>query len=397
VSMNMSGMNMGGTTTPTTTTTTSTSTSSTTVTTAQVEQYIESLDLSVGSANYDLFNRLLLLDSALFQELISKVVVGTITLDNIRALSRIDNPTVENYLYQLDNNNVPDAIAKRQYYIDTLNNQFNFQSMKTQALPSFATYIYSKYQGTANYFTSIVIDSLGLTTGSFNSFYTAEQKYLSIVGFRPLTTTEIANGDDFHLYDSVLETKYRDFLNYHNTFEFANPNIKSLIDLALTKGIFLQSDYNLYKFTNYPTILLIMKGLYKFIAPFTFDTLYNELLEQMIQMYGMDAYGWQTIKTQIGNYDWQDLANKFGQMDDISDYFYRIQLIRYFYPKMYGAYNVLTDASGNTVHDSSGNAVPFIDTNMESSMIQNFVTYFDKAAAVFLDIPPKIAAGMVTS
>lgn len=71
------------------------------VSSSQVASYIEGLNLEVGSPTYDLFNRLLLINSNMFRELIEELVTGRITIQDIAEIGEITDATVESFLFRL--------------------------------------------------------------------------------------------------------------------------------------------------------------------------------------------------------------------------------------------------------------------------------------------------------
>jgi len=352
----------------------------------QIRDYINSLNLEPGSNNYNLFNKLILIDYIKYKEILEKLVLNEIIIEDGKLifeydidgqtlkrieLDEISDNTIDNFLYQINNGGFH-FTKRRKETLDMFKDplQFNFNTFKQEILNNFNLYLYKRFISAENYLVKVQIDSTNLSSNVFESFHHVKNKYIELVGFY--------EEDDLILNNEELQLKYDAFLDFHNRTHL-NENYPSMgnrpvinllneiLLLAFKEPIFIQSTYNVYKITNYPLYMYLLNEIYKYIPPVDFNKIYTLLVDRIVQKYD-HTKGWSSLQELVNESSWNDLS-LINNKSNISEEFSKLKMIRYYYPKLY------KDKS-NFFNDL------FIDIDEELKFITYMNDYFTSAKEV---------------
>ena len=302
-------------------------------------EYIETLDFNNPSSNeYEVFNKLLLVDSELFREVLDLLAKNIITIEQLLELEVINDNSIETFLKKIKLG-VNDYSLKRKHFIDFLDNELNFQQYRRGTLSQFSEYIYNKFQDDSNIFIPVTIDPLGLEENSFINFAEVEKKYLSLVGFK-----DEEFKDRRKVNDLLLDEKYEQLLELYENNPDLPSEVKDLVELAFSKPIFIYNGYNVETFLDYPLYRYLFRRMYNFISPNIFNKVYSETLDEMVLNFDNDNTGWETIKLRSESCTWEDLISKIMK-PNFGDEFMEYYLIKIFYPSVYSLYHSDVDVS----------------------------------------------------
>jgi hypothetical protein len=321
------------------------------ITQVDITNYIKSLNIVEGDQYSILFNKLLLIDSILFQQCIEKLISGDILITDLLNLQIVNDSIIESFLLDTDAI-IQDAAMKREFYKNILNVNYNYLDMRSTVIDDFSKYIHKRFINSSNYFTEVAIDDLGLIPNSFLSFFDVTMKYLNI------SSTS-----------SLINQKYIAFSSFHNSFPYKIDFLISLVDNAINNPIFIDSYLNTKKFTLNSDYEFLLNELYKYKSPYIIDSIHRELILKMADRYDEDTLktGWIVISDEIDLTDWTFTDNK-----TMNEQFIRKQLLRYYYPEIYGVANdkvILSD---------------------ELIIINDLIAYFDLARDVLIAVRDEI-------
>lgn len=331
------------------------------ITSSQITEYFNNIGLAVGTDNYNLFNKLMLIDSILYKDVLEKLISNTITLNQLKQLESINDRTIEKFLYDISGNH-NDAAIRREYFITNLKENHSLNTMKEEAMSEFTKYVYRKNMEKDSFGRYVEIDPLGIKDKSYTSFFKARERYLYLMNFN----------------NSDIMEKYNLFLDYHNSISFSTyaiESIKILIDLAMSEPVFLKSIYNInHYYTNYDIYLYLLKKLYLHTSPGTFNVVYSEYLNDMVNNYDNDVTGLNVIETKVNDIGWIDLIN-ISKKGDIFTIFDNLKLKKYYFPSLYPNQSA-------------------VDLLSQKAIIDNYKEYFELASNVLLAISDKIKNNM---
>jgi len=287
----------------------------------EIENYISSLDLSVGTEAYRTFSSMLLLSPSVFIKAISALNQELISFALIKALPAVNDYLVENLiLNRLSDTDI--SVLTYNYKTSWFPASVNVPYLKSTIPFEIMEYLESKLKTFTQFILKPEYDFFGKEETKFFTYGSALSAY-SILAFT-----------------SGGNTLVNEFINFHNSFKIENPSLVQINDeenpilnaikSLLTKSIFLERPDKIY---NYPIIQWLLSDSFNFISYNTYNSFLNDLYVLQAEEESSDTlHNGSSGTLRMFN------ENPLLPIDSInySKNFSYQQLARYYLPKAYG-------------------------------------------------------------